>query len=117
MCQELGITLIFANSPQGKGRVERMNKTLQDRLVKELREANISTLPEANIFLRDIFLPRFNAQFMVEPRESSNLHIALREDEIQKLDALFSEQKQRKVHNDFTIRFEGRIFQLYRNKE
>lgn len=101
-----------------------MNQTLQDRLVKELREAGIphtsnieEALQEANIFLRDIFLPKFNAQFMVEPREPSNLHIDLRADERERLDAIFSEQKQRKVQNDFTVRFEGRIFQLYRNKE
>ena len=117
VCKELGIELIFANSPQGKWRVERMNGTLQDRLVKELRETNIFTIAEANIFLSNIFLPQFNAQFMVESRESSNLHISLREDELQKLDSLFSQQKKRKVQNDFTLRFEGRIFQLYRNKE
>ncbi len=129
VCQELGITLIFANSPQGKWRVERMNGTLQDRLVKELREAGIphtntvngvlgihDALEEANIFLRDIFLPHFNAQFMVEARWISDLHIPLREDEKMRLDAIFSEQKKRKVQNDFTVRFEGRIYQLYRNK-
>jgi hypothetical protein len=93
-----------------------MNGTLQDRLVKELREAGISTLAEANIFLQDIFLPTFNAQFMVVPRWSSNLHIPLRVDERERLDALFTEQKQRKVQNDFTVRFGGKIFQIYRNK-
>jgi len=51
VCQELGIELIFANSPQAKGRVERMNGTLQDRLIKELRENNISNIADANVFL------------------------------------------------------------------
>jgi len=124
VCKELWIELIFARSPQGKGRVERMNETLQDRLVKELREAGIphttdrkEAIKEANTFLRDIFLPKFNAQFRVEPRSSSNLYTPLRDDERERLDTLFSEQKPRKVQNDFTIRFEGKIYQLYRNKE
>lgn len=124
VCQELGITLIFANSPQGKWRVERMNGTLQDRLVKELREAGIphttdvkEALEEANIFLKNIFLPKFNAQFMVTPRWSSDLHIPLRADERERLDSIFSEQKSRKVQNDFTVRFEWKIFQLYRDKQ
>ncbi len=81
VCKELGIELIFANSPEGKGRVERMNGTLQNRLVKELREANISTIPEANIFLKEVFLPAFNKKFRVEARGSSDLHIPLRDDE------------------------------------
>lgn len=59
----LGISLIFANSPQAKGRVERMNSTLQDRLVKELRFANICTIQEANVYLKDIFIPNFNKKF------------------------------------------------------
>lgn len=117
VCKELGIHLIFANSPQAKGRVERMNGTLQDRLVKELREANISTIPEANVFLKEIFLPKFNKQFRVEPKGSSNLHIPLRDDERERLWEIFSEQKTRKVQNDYTIRFETKIIQLYRDKQ
>ena len=117
VCKELGIELIFANSPQGKWRVERMNGTLQDRLVKELREANISTIPEANVFLKETFLPKFNAQFRVEPRWKSNLHIPLREDEKEQLDQIFSQKKERKVQNDYTIRFENKIIQLYRDKQ
>lgn len=101
-----------------------MNQTLQDRLVKELREAGIphtknvtEGLQEANTFLREVFLPAFNAQFMVQARGLSNLHIPMREDEKERIDALFSEQKLRKVQNDFTVRFEGKIWQLYRSKE
>ena len=96
-----------------------MNATLQDRLVKELREAGIphmkptgespsmsEILDEANRFLDEIFLPKFNTQFRVEPASSSNMHIPLREDEIIHIDEIFTEQKIRKVQNDFTIRFE-----------
>ena len=116
VCKKLGIELIFANSPEAKGRVERMNGTLQDRLLKELREQNISTITEANIFLKE-YLPKFNQKFRVEARESSNLHISLRDDEKEQLDTLFSEQKVRKVQNDYTIRFENKIIQLYRDKK
>lgn len=117
VCKELWIELIFANSPQGKWRVERMNGTLQDRLVKELREANISTIPEANVFLKEVFLPKFNKQFRIEPRWNSDLHIPLRKDEKQQLNQIFSQKKERKVQNDYTIRFENKIIQLYRDKQ
>lgn len=116
-CKELNIKLIFANTPQAKGRVERMNKTLQDRLVKALRLENISDIESANIFLKDVFLPEFNEQFMVEAKTNSNLHLKLREDEILKLDQIFSEFKQRKIANDFTIKFNNKFYQLYREKK
>ena len=117
VCKELWIELIFANSPEWKWRVERMNWTLQDRLIKELREANISDIKEANIFLKEIFLPKFNKKFRIEPRGNSDLHIPLRTDEKERLNQIFSEQKIRKVKNDYTINFQTKIIQLYRNKE
>lgn len=78
VAKELGISLIFANSPQAKGRVERMNGTLQDRLVKELRFANICTIQEANVYLKEIFIPNFNKQFgKVAKNPKGNLHTPL----------------------------------------
>ncbi len=65
--QRLGIEHIVAHSPEARGRIERLWGTLQDRLVAELRLAGICTLPEANAFLRETFLPAFNAQFAVPP--------------------------------------------------
>ena len=117
VCKELNIKLIFANTPQAKGRVERMNKTLQDRLVKALRLENINDIESANSFLKDTFLPDFNEQFRVEARTNSNLHLQLRHDEILKLDQIFSEFKQRKIANDFTIKFNNKFYQLYREKD
>jgi len=64
--KELGISMILARSPQGKGRVEKMAGTFQDWLVSELRLASASNLSEANRFLED-FLPRFNMRFGVSP--------------------------------------------------
>jgi hypothetical protein len=115
-CKELGIELIFANSPQAKGRVERMNGTLQDRLLKELRENDISNIDDANAFLKE-YLPKFNRKFRVEPRGASDLHVPLRDDEKERLHEIFSVHTGRKVQNDYTIRFETKIIQLYRDKE
>jgi hypothetical protein len=66
LLQELGITAIPAHSPQAKGRVERLWGTFQDRLVTELRLADVRTLAEANAFLR-VYLPKYNARFGVPP--------------------------------------------------
>ena len=110
--KELNVSVIHANSPQGKGRVERLFKTLQDRLVKELRLAGIHTIAEANVFLEKIFIPKFNDKFSVAPRKSYNAHTALSEEELRKLDHIFSIQSSRAVNNDFTIRFKGQWLQL-----
>jgi hypothetical protein len=111
MMRELGINLITAHSPEAKGRIERLFGTLQDRLVKELRLAGISTIPEANEFLKT-YLPKFNAQFEVAAAEEGDLHRPLTENEKENLDAIFSIQSTRKVRNDFTIQFENQWLQL-----
>ena len=72
----LGVELILANSPQAKGRVERMNGTLQDRLVKELRLAGISDLASANRFLDGKYLRPFNRQFARAAASPVNVHRA-----------------------------------------
>jgi len=73
---ELSIEILCANSSQAKGRVERANRTLQDRLVKELRLAGISDMEDANAFLPD-FMERYNARFAKAPRRPDDLHRAL----------------------------------------
>jgi len=110
--EELGIEPISANSPQAKGRVERVFHTLQDRLVKELRLAGISTIEEANRFLADVFLPVFNTRFTVDPRSKENLHHSLTREERTKLDAIFSRQEERVIMNDFTLSFKNQWYQL-----
>jgi transposase len=71
---ELGIELIHANTPQAKGRVERLFKTLQDRLVKEMRLKNISDIETANNFLKE-YLPVFNSKFNVIPFDNTNVNV------------------------------------------
>jgi transposase len=108
---QAGFKLIFANSPQAKGRVERMNQTLQDRLVKELKLKNITTIEKANEFLEE-YIPKFNSKFAVVPDKQANLHKEISATIKQKLPQIFSIQNQRVVMNDYTIRFENQYFQL-----
>lgn len=112
MEKELNVEIIHAKSPEAKGRVERLFRTLQDRLIKELRLNNISTIDEANKFLEKDFLPRFNAKFMVEARTKANLHKQLTKQEKNKLDSVFSRQYERTIRNDFTIIHNKNWYQL-----
>ncbi|MFH1657135.1 MAG: ISNCY family transposase, partial [bacterium] len=110
--EELGVEIIHAHSAEAKGRVEKLFRTLQDRLIKELRLNNISTIKEANKFLKEDFLPKFNAKFMVESRSKVDLHKKLTKPEKNKLDSIFSRQYQRIVRNDFTIWHDKKYYQL-----
>lgn len=110
--KNLDIQIIHARSPQAKGRIERLFGTLQDRLIKELRLEEINTVEEANRFLEEIFIPKFNQKFAVLPAKSKNLHKPLTKIDKANLDKIFSEQNTRTVNNDFTIRFKGQWFQL-----
>jgi transposase-like protein len=112
----LNIEIIHAHSPQAKGRVENIFKTLQDRLIKELRLNNISTIKEANEFLKNIFLPKFNARFNVEPRTKADLHKKLTKQEIGRLDSIFSRQYKRVVRNDFTVSHKKKCYQLLKEQ-
>jgi len=115
--QELDIELIKANSPQAKGRVERLFRTLQDRLIKELRLANISTINAANEFLQKIFLPEFNARFMVVPKGKANLHRKLNKTELENLKSVLSRQNSRVVQNDFTISHNRVHYQILKEQK
>ncbi len=109
MC-ELGIEVIPAHSPEAKGRVERSFGTHQDRLVKELRLAGISTIPEANRFLRVRYLPTHNRRYAIEPANPTDAHRPLLK--AHDLDAICSVQTVRTIDHDFTIRLQNRFFQL-----
>jgi hypothetical protein len=109
---QLGVKLITAHSPQAKGRVEKMNGTFQRRLVKELRLANINTISEANIFLKEIFIPQFNKQFAVVPKKEADLHRKLDTKTINQLPQIFSVQSERTVCSDYTVRFKNNYYQL-----
>ena len=106
---ELGIELIHARSPQAKGRVERGFQTHQDRLVKELRLAGISTMAEANSLLRETYLPKHNRKFAVKARQPGDIHRSV---EGYDLDAILCTKEPRVVTNDLTIRYKTRWLQL-----
>lgn len=113
---ELEIELIFAHSPQAKGRVERVFKTLQDRLIKEMRLAEITSREDGNRFLAEVFIPQYNAYFAVKPASPANLHRKLSREEKKKLDSIFSRQYHRKVQNDFTICYKKGWYQLLKDQ-
>jgi transposase len=107
--KELDICRIYAHSPQAKGRVERMNSTLQDRLVKELRLANISTIEAANIFL-DSFWDQLNKKFNVQPKNSDNMHKNLLPTE--NLDTILCIKEKRKLSSNLEIQYENTIYKI-----
>jgi Helix-turn-helix domain len=108
--QELGIELILARSPQAKGRVERFFQTAQDRWVKEMRLALVSTRAQANALAGRRLIPEFNRRFTVTPASPNDAHRPLGPEH--NLAATLSVQHERVVTNDYTVRFENRIYQV-----
>ena len=108
--KELDIKVIAAHSPQAKGRVERGFQTHQDRLVKELRLAGISTIEAANRFLQEVYIPDHNARCAVEPANHTNAHRPLLASH--RLHEILSIRTERVVANDFTLRFHNQFFQI-----
>ena len=111
--RELGITWIAAHSPQAKGRIERSFGTAQDRLVKGLRIASAATMDEANRYLEREFLPWWNQHLVVLPANPVDAHRPL--DQEHALDASLSVVDTRQVANDYTIRFDRKIYQIARD--
>ena len=107
--EELGVDFIHANSPEAKGRVERVFGTLQDRLIKEMRLRKISTKAEANNYLR-YYLPGHNKRFTVEPKNTSNVHRRI-PDNID-LDAILCIREKRTIRKDWTIRDNNKFYQI-----
>jgi transposase len=108
--QELGIDLILARSPQAKGRVERFFQTAQDRWVKELRLAKVTRRSQANELADRRLVPEFNRRFAVTPARAVDAHRPLAAKH--NLAAILSVQCERVVQNDYTIRFQNRIYQV-----
>lgn len=109
----LGIKLILANSPQAKGRVERMNGTLQDRLVKEMRLAGINDIESANRFLAGKYLREFNRKFAREAAQPLDAH----RKNPHRLQEVLSWEAERVVQGDWTVACEGQRYQLDKRHE
>ena len=109
---ELGIHVIHANSPQAKGRIERLFKTLQDRLVKEMRLANVWGIEEGNRFLNR-YLPVYNKRFGVLPAKQGDMHRPLSAG--LDLDRILCIRTERVLRKDFTVAHEGNLYQVLDN--
>jgi hypothetical protein len=107
--QELDIQIICANTPQAKGRIERANQTLQDRLVKELRLRGISNMETANAFLPE-FRDDFNRRFAVAPRSTHNAHRPLLKAD--NLNLILTHQETRTLSKNLTVQFKHVIYQI-----
>ena len=108
--KHLDIEIICANTPQAKGRVERVFATLQDRLVKELRLRNISNIEDGNAFTSE-FIQDFNRRFSVQPRSSHNAHRPLLFSK-EELDLTFSLQETRILSKNLTLQYKKIIYQI-----
>jgi len=107
--KQLGITMIAAYSPEARGRSERMFRTHQDRLTKELALAGITSMAEANRYVQRVYLPEFNAEFTCSPREEGTAFVPYIGPDF--IDIL-CEQHERTVGNDNCVHFQRRVLQL-----
>lgn len=105
----LEVEVIHANSPQAKGRVERLFKTLQDRLVREMRLLGVKSVNEANEFLES-YLPKYNRRFRKAARLNADLHRPAPHS--RELDRILCIKEERTVKNDFTIAYNGKLYQI-----
>ena len=105
---ELGINIIFANSPQAKGRIEIRFKLFQDRLIKEMRLEGIKNYTQANKYLLEKFLPWYNQRYTIKNLESCYLPLPIDKN----LDLIFCVKKERVVNFDNTVQFCGQIIQI-----
>jgi len=110
--KELGVDVIFAHSAQAKGRVERLFRTFQDRLVKEMRLRNIVSIEEANSFLKE-YLPVYNKRFSVPAAKSADLHRPLPKGI--DLDTILCKKTERALRNDFTVAHDKKLYQIENN--
>jgi transposase len=110
----LDIKIIYANTPQAKGRIQRMNQTLQDRLVKELRLQKISTPEEVNAYL-PTFIKDFNSRFPVVPKDPNNAHRELLSEH--DLNRIFIIKENRTLTKNLTFQHKNTIYQVQTNRE
>ncbi len=112
--KQLDIKLIYANTPQAKGRVERSNRVLQDRLVKELRLLNISTIEEANAFL-PTFIEEYNHRFAVTPQNPINAHKPLLK--THDLEQIFIIKQERHLSKNLTLQYKNIVYQVISDRQ
>ncbi|MBA2727743.1 MAG: ISNCY family transposase [Parachlamydiaceae bacterium] len=112
--KELGIEIIYAHSPQAKGRVERAFKTLQDRLIREMRLNNISTIDEGNAYF-PTYLAKHNLKYGIAPANPHNAHLPLKNNKALKY--ILCNKYQRIVSKNLEVNFDNKIYQIHADKE
>jgi len=108
-CYKLGVEFIHARSAPAKGRIERLFRTFQDRLIKEMRLRGISSIDEANKFLKH-YLPVFNRKFSVLPKSIDDFHRPLPQNI--NLDEVLCLKTKRALRNDFTVEHNKKLYQV-----
>lgn len=112
--KELNVTLIHAYSPEAKGRVERSNKTHQDRLIKEMRIARISSMEQANLFVQQGYIDKHNKKFAIKPAQFTNAHRSIENFD---LDNIFCIKETRVIAKDFVVTYETKLFQIHKKQK
>jgi hypothetical protein len=112
--RELGMGWIAAQSPEAKGRIERFFETAQDRLVKGMRKRKVCTWEAANAYLEKEYLPLWNERFTVRPAHEADAHWPLGKQH--DLASILSHAEDRVIGEDYTIRYDGRLYRLTREQ-
>lgn len=112
--KELGVEVIHARSPQAKGRVERVNRTLQDRLTKDMRLAKVSTIEAANAFVQNDYIDLHNQKFAEEATQPGNAHRPIIGLDLRNI---FCAKENRVLQQDFTISYKNRQLQLLKHQK
>jgi transposase len=107
--KELGVEVSHAHSPQAKGRIERLFRTFQDRVIKEMRLRGVKAIEEGNKFLEE-YLPLYNKRFSVQPRDKDDVHRALPRG--MDLNAFLCIKTERTLRNDFTVAHNHKLYQI-----
>lgn len=110
MCDKLGIEIIFAHSPQAKGRVERLNGVHQDRLIKKMRLKGINNREDANQYLLEEYFQEHNKRFAIPPADKEDFHVQKPKE--LNLDEIFCFSYQKAVSKDWIVRHDNRLFQI-----
>ena len=106
---QLDMQMILANSPQAKGRIERLWGTLQKRWTSEFRRAKITTMEQANALIESRLMADHNRRFAIQPASPNDAHRTKKDFD---LPAIFSHQATRKIRNDYTIQYDNHLYQL-----
>lgn len=114
VCQRLGIRVIKAYSPQAKGRVERAHAVYQDRLVKEIKLQELTSIEAVNLFLEGGFNEDLNQRFSISPADKSNAHFPIGERDINQF---ICWEETRTLQNDWTVSFQSKWYQLLNKNE